>query len=72
MEKLAETSPDVYQHFVDGMHSIRHSDREWAGLWADLIIEQMYMRSLKLTRGNDISEHQRNIWLLSRPQHVPK
>ena len=71
MENLSGSHPDVYKNFVEGMHSIRRSDREWAGLWADLVIEQTYMRSLKtsggLTRGSGLSDHQRNIWVLSRP-----
>ena len=48
--------PWVYKCFTDhGLHTIRRSDRFWAGLLKDLIIEQVMMRSLKsrggLTRG---------------------
>ena len=50
---------------------VRRSDRLWAGLSTDLVIEQVLMRSLKtsggLTRGRDFTEQQRLIWLLSMP-----
>ena len=53
------------------MHPIRRSDRKWAGLSTDLVIEQELMRSLKttggLTRGSRMTENQRNIWVMSRP-----
>ena len=48
MQNLQETHPEVYRHFEEGYHVIRRSDRYWAGLSADMIIEQVLMRSLKL------------------------
>ena len=49
-----------------GYHTVRRSDRFWAGLWTDLIIEQVLMRSLKnrggLTRGRGVSESTRVLW----------
>ena len=69
METLQNQHPDVYQHFVDGFHVGRRSDRYWAGLSEDLLIEQVLMRSLKttggLTRGRGMTETQRLVWLLS-------
>ena len=71
MSSLSETHPDVYEAFKEGLHPVRRSDREWAGLWTDLVIEQELMLSLKtiggLTRGSRMSEHQRPIWVMSRP-----
>ena len=71
MRRLPHTHPDVYQHFMDGKHCVRRSDRLWAGLSTDLVIEQDLMRSIKtsggLTRGSGMSEFQRNLWVLSRP-----
>lgn len=71
MADLSETNHDVYQKFVEGFHVVRRSNRLWAGLWTDLIIEQVLMRSLKtsggLTRGRGMTEQQRAIWLLSAP-----
>lgn len=71
MQKLQETHPEVYKHFEEGFHVVRRSDRYWAGLSTDLIIEQVLMRSLKstggLTRGSGMTESQRLVWLLSTP-----
>jgi len=71
MQSLDTIHPDVYQNFMSGLHVIRRSDRCWAGLSTDLVIEQVLMRSLKttggLTRGTGISETQRLVWLLSMP-----
>ena len=71
MNKLSETHQDVYELFMRGFHPIRRSDREWAGLSTDLVIEQELMRSVKtsggLTRGSRMSEIQRHIWVMSRP-----
>jgi len=50
---------------------IRRSNRQWAGLSSDLVIEEVLMRSLKtsggLTRGCEMPENQCVLWLLSRP-----
>ena len=71
MTNLKEEHPDVHQRFEDGLHVIRRSDRLWAGLSSDLIIEQVVMRSMKtsggLTRGRGMTEQQRLMWLLSMP-----
>ena len=61
----------VHQHFVEGLHVARRSDRARAGLSTDLMIEQVLMRSMKtsggLTRGRRITEQQRLTWLLAMP-----
>ncbi len=71
MLNLKAQHPDVQQHFDKGLHVIQRSNRLWAGLSSDLIIEQVLKRSLKtsggLTRGRGMTEHQRLLWLLSRP-----
>ena len=50
----------LHQRFVEGYHSVRRSERLWAGLWTDIVIEQVLMRSLKsrggLTRGRGMTE----------------
>ncbi len=57
--------------FVQGHHVVRRSDRYWAGLSTDLVIEQALMRSIKtqggLTRGRGMSELQRLICILAMP-----
>ena len=51
----------------NGYNSVRRNDRYWAGLWSDLIIEQVIMRSIMsrtgLTRGRDFTESTRNQWI---------
>ncbi len=50
---------------------MRRSNRIWASLSTDLMIEQVLMRSMKtsgeLTRGRGMTEQQRLTWLLSMP-----
>lgn len=69
MSNLREDHPAVYRDIVSNFHVVRRSDRLWAGLSTDLVIEQVLMRSLKtsggLTRGRGFTEQQRLIWLLS-------
>jgi len=71
MSDMHATNPSVHKHFMNGLHAVRRSDRYWAGLSPDLVIEQVLMRSLKttggLTRGSGMTETQRIVWALSRP-----
>jgi len=70
MQKLSTTNPELYEYFMKGYRVIR-SDRYWARLSTDLVIEQVLMRSLKsvgvLTRGRGSTDAQRALWILSRP-----
>lgn len=69
MNALEAENHEVFQKFMCGYHVIRRSDKFWAGLGCDLVIEQTLMRSLKsiggLTRGSRMSEHKRAIWTSS-------
>ncbi|KAK3709221.1 hypothetical protein QZH41_004579 [Actinostola sp. cb2023] len=71
MQELEKTHNDVNKAFQDGFHVVRRSDRYWAGLSTDLIIEQVLMHSVKttgeLTRGRGMTETQRLVWLMSMP-----
>ena len=71
MHKLHETHQDVSRHFDRGLHVVHRSDRFWAGLSPDLVIEQVLMRSMEisggLTRGRLMTETQRPIWLMAHP-----
>ena len=71
MLRLPETHPDAHRKFMEGYHVVNPSDRYWAGLSPDLIIEQVFMRSVKthdgLTRGKWMTENQRVVWVLSMP-----
>ena len=70
MLQLPLQYPWVYKMFYqEGYHTVRRTDRYWAGLWSDLIIEQCLMRSLKtqggITRGGGVTESVRMVWLSS-------
>ena len=71
MQVLERDHPDVHLSFESGNHVLRRSDRFWAGLSTDLVIEQVLMRSIKttggLTRGRGMTESQQAQWLLARP-----
>ena len=45
MVRLESEHPVVYQKVIDGFDVVRRSDRKWAGLSTDLVIEQVLMRS---------------------------
>jgi len=63
MEKLPYEHSEVYKRFIQDLHVVRRSNRFWAGLSTDLVIEQVLLRSLKtsggLTRGRSMTETQR-------------
>ncbi|GFR73663.1 hypothetical protein ElyMa_003872900 [Elysia marginata] len=67
--QLQPTNLDVFTSFQAGHHVLRRTDRFWAGLSSDLIIEQVLIRCVKategLTRGRGMLESQRSTWLLS-------
>lgn len=67
MKNLPETHPILYEQLASGNHSIRRSNRYWAGLSTDLVIEQTIMRSIKtrggLTKRRGMHETARETWL---------
>ena len=73
VQKILELSTDypwLYTKFAtNGYHTVRRSNRFWAGLWTDLIIEQVLMRTIKsrggLTRGRGVTESVRVMWVNS-------
>ena len=70
MQDLPQSHPWLHEQFVRfGYHTVRRSDRFWAGIWTDLAIEQILMRSVKsrggLTRGRGFSESVRILWVYS-------
>ena len=70
MLELPTEYPWVYHSFTEhGYHTVRRSDRYWAGLWTDLVIEQVMMRSIKsrggLARGRGINDTVRLVWIHS-------
>ena len=69
MRKLPSTHPWRHQKFVEGYHTVRRSEILWAGLWTDIVIEQVLMRSLKsrggLTTGRGMTTSLRQQWVYS-------
>jgi hypothetical protein len=70
MIDLPDKYPWLFERFSSGRsHSIRRSDRYWAALSTDLIIEQVMMKAVKarggLTHGRGITESVRNTWVCS-------
>ena len=68
MLNLKNTYPWFYEQFTEGrLHTVRRSEKFWAGLWTVLIIKQVMMRSIKssggLTRGRGITESTCQLWL---------
>ena len=47
MMRLKDDYPEIHNKFVDGFHVVRRSNRKWAGLSTDLVIEQVLMRAIK-------------------------
>ena len=61
MMDLPFKHPNLHCQIVEhGYSTIRRSDRLWVGLWSDLVIEQVMMRSIKslggFTRGRGFSK----------------
>ena len=70
MQELQTDHPWLYHCFTEqGFHTVRRSNRFWAGIWTDLTIEQVMMRSIKsrggLTRGRGVTETVHLQWIYS-------
>ena len=72
MRDLNRTHKWLHEQFLAGNCVARHSDRLWAGLSLDLVIEQTMMRSIKaaggLTHGRGMAESVRVTWLSTLPE----
>ena len=73
MKDLETKNLHLFKKFQEGYHVVRRTDKFWAGLGYDLVIEQTLMRSLKstggLTRGGGMSEEQQIQWTTSQHHH---
>ena len=57
--------PELYNQFMMGNHTVKRTEKAWSGLWTDLSIEQMLMKSLKGRGGvvgRGITENVLNVW----------
>ena len=71
MSKLESKHPDVFKQIFEGFHVVRRSNQFWAGLSADLLIEQTLLKSLKstggLTHGRGMTKTQCSLLPMSIP-----
>ena len=67
MMSLQSSNPTLFNSFALGDFVLRRSDRFWAGLSPDLLIEQVLIQSLKtsggLTRGRGLTDTQQRCGL---------
>ena len=67
MRELSTTHPWLHDQFMAGLVNPRRSDRVWAALSTDLVIEQTMMKDGKtpggLTRGRGMTESVRSTWI---------
>jgi hypothetical protein len=67
MLNLQDSNPRLYEQFIAGKHAIRRSNRLWAGLSSDLVIEQTMMKWAKgrggLTLGRGMHDSARAMWV---------
>ena len=65
LRKLPSTHPWLHQKFIEGYPTMRRSEILWAGLWTDIVIEQVLMRSMKSRGGLTMTESVRQQWVYS-------
>ena len=62
---LAIDHPQIFKQFCFGNHIVRRTDVIWFGLWTDLSIKQILMKSLKGRGGvigKGMTEIVLNVW----------
>ena len=65
IDELKLKQPSVYHQFSLGNHTVRRTESSWSGIWTDLSIEQILMKSLKGRSGiigRGITENVMNVW----------
>ena len=73
MHDLNQRMPDEdFVKFTEkGFFTMRRSNKNWAGLWSDLTVEQTLMRTMKtsggLTHGRGITDSVLSRWILGMP-----
>ena len=69
MRQLSGTHLRLFENFAEGYNVVRRTNRFWGGLWTDLVIEQVMMKSLKsrggLMRGRGMTESVHHNWIYS-------
>ena len=62
---LETNHPEVYDQFIEGQHPVGRTEKKWTGIWMDLSIEQILMKSLKGRAGvivKGITENFMHVW----------
>ena len=65
IETLEKEHSLIHEQFILGNHCVRRTEKIWSGIWTDLSIEQILMRSLKGRGGvigKGITENVLNVW----------
>ena len=65
LDKLEKDHPQIFEQFSLGNHTVRRTDRIWSGLWTDLSVKQILMKSLKGRSGGigkRMAEIVLNVW----------
>ena len=65
---LEDKYPDIHEQLLKGNHTVRRTEKPWSGIWTDLSIEQILMKSLKGRSGvvsKGITENVLNVWTKS-------
>ena len=66
VEVLEKDHPQIFEQFVIGNHTVRRTEMIWSGLWTDLSIEQILMKSLKGRSGmigKGMTKNVLNVWI---------
>ena len=62
---LEKDHPEVYQQFLLENYTVWRANNDWSGIWIDLSIEQILMKTLNVRSdliGQDISENMMHVW----------
>ena len=62
---LETNHPEVYDQIIEGQHAVRRTQKKSTGIWTDLSIDQILMKSLKGRAGvigKGITENVMHVW----------
>ena len=62
---LETNHPEVYDQIIEGQHAVRRTQKKSTGIWTDLSIDQILMKSLKGRAGvigKGITENFMHVW----------
>ena len=65
MEEMQKQHPLLFKQFLLGNHTVKRSEKKSAGIWTDLSIEQILLKSLEGRDGvigRDMSDNVVRVW----------